>query len=89
MNTPQSLRKHSVVGIIIDDSGRVAKARRIALEEAGLDASSARIISVTESEYLGMKLFEVLFSGEELIYECCVDAETWEVVGMDCNPVAI
>lgn len=89
MNTPQSLRKHSVVGIIIDDSGRVAKARRIALEEAGLDASSARIISVTESEYPGMKLFEVLFSGEELIYECYVDAETWEVVGMDCNPDAI
>lgn len=88
MHRFHALRKTCPIGILIDD-GEMAKARRTVLEAAGLDEDSVTFTHSGETTFLGRKLYEVRFSGDELHYEYYVDAETNEIVGQDFRPVDI
>jgi uncharacterized membrane protein YkoI len=85
----QLLRRHHIVNIVIEEPEWTSKARRTALEAAGLDESAVSFIRTEETEYLGRKLYEVEFSGSELHYEYDIDAGTWEIVGQDFEPVEL
>jgi len=89
MNKLCALRKNHPINIIIDDSDPVARARRTALEAAGLDEGSVTFTRTEETAFLSRKLYEVEFTGDELKYEYDIDAETWEIVGQDFEPVEI
>lgn len=85
----QVFKKHHAVNIIIEEPDWTAKARRTALEAAGLDESDVTFTRTAETAYLGRKLYAVEFTGSELHYEYDIDAETWEIVGQDFEPVEI
>jgi uncharacterized membrane protein YkoI len=82
-------RGSHAIGIIIEDSNWISRARQAALEEVGLNEASVQFTRTAESEFLGRKYYEVEFSGDELNYECYIDAETWKVSGLNCRPIEI
>ena len=87
-NTQDSRRTYPI-SLIIDNGDPLANARRLALEEAGLDEDSVVFTHTGETTFLGRKIYEVMFTGSELHYEYDIDAETWEIVGQDFAPVSI
>ncbi|NCB52036.1 MAG: hypothetical protein EOM54_09175 [Clostridia bacterium] len=88
MNKLHFLKKTHPIGIIIDDGG-MTTARLTALEAAGLDENSVTFTRIEETTYLGRKLYEVEFTGDELHHEFYIDAETREIVGQDFKPIEI
>lgn len=85
----QALRRNHAVNIILAESDWTSEARRTALEAAGLDEASVQFTNTAESEFLGRAIYEVEFSTGVLDYECYIDAETWEVCGMNYWPTEI
>ncbi len=89
MYKPHVSGRTGSIGIIIDGGDPIAKARRTALEAAGLDENSVTFTHAGETTFLGRRLYEVHFTGAELCYEYDIDADTWEVVGQDFEPVEV
>jgi hypothetical protein len=89
MNKTQTAAGSRAIGIIIEGPDWVSRARRTALAAAGLDEGAVTFTRTAESEFLGRKLYETEFTNDNLGYECYIDAQTWEVSGLNFWPIEI
>lgn len=56
------------------------RAREIALKQAGVSASEARVLKVARYEKRGVSLYDVVLLTDSAKYSCEIDAETGEVI---------